>query len=125
MLCSLVECVFGRLKSKFKILHSNDKFNDAELFPMLIKVLCALHNFLSREEGKDEPLFRGSWCSDAEEDAFEQEMLWMNPLPPVGAAQGAQHDNRGRGVRDKLRRHVALSKQHGLSKTMQEEIMFH
>jgi hypothetical protein len=77
--CRLVECAFGRLKSKFRILHSNDKFNDAVMFPTLIKVLCALHNLLSREEGREEPTCRGSWCNPEEEDVFRNDMLFLNP----------------------------------------------
>jgi hypothetical protein len=118
-----VECAFGRLKSKFKILHNNDKYNDTEMFPKLIDVLCALHNFISREEGKAEPTCGGSWCSQEEEDAFQQDML-ANPPAARGPAQDAQQDARGTAVRDTLVMHVELSKVYSLSKDAEESLCF-
>jgi hypothetical protein len=118
-----VDCAFGWLKSNFKILHNNDKYNDAEMFPKLIDVLCALHNFISREEGKAEPTCGGSWCSQEEEDAFQQDML-ANPPAARGPAQDAQQDARGTAVRDTLVMHVELSKVYSLSKDAEESLCF-
>jgi hypothetical protein len=124
LFCRLVECAFGRLKSKFRILHANDKYNDAILFPMLIKTLCALHNFLSREEGTEEPMCRGAWCSNEEEDNFQQDMLFAHPAVQRTAAEDAQQDHRGSAVREKLRRHVEQSQQYKLRKVQEEALLF-
>jgi hypothetical protein len=118
-----VECAFGRLKSKYRILHCNDKFNDAVMFPALIKVLCALHNFLSREEGREEPTCRGSWCTPEEEDVCKNDMLFVNPTVARTAAQDNAHDMVGATIRDRLCRHLELSKMYGLSRAAEEVIL--
>lgn len=84
-----MECAFGRLKSKFTIAHGSHKFGDKVMCPRLITILCALHNFLSREEGKEKRLTSTSWCTreeQAEIDAIDTDTLirsWPAPQQQV------------------------------------------
>jgi hypothetical protein len=89
-------------------MHSNDKHNDAHMFPKLIQVLCARHNFVSREEGKVEPTCGGSWCSREDEDPFQRDMQLTNPPAERTPGQDAQQDARGVAVRDTLVRNGSM-----------------
>jgi hypothetical protein len=98
--CRLVECSFGRLKSKFKILHCNVHYKDREWFPLVIEVLLGLFNFISREEGIEE-------IQDDKLDIWRRD--WRTIIPENelrGAAKAHDYDRQGQSVRKRLAKHV-------------------
>jgi hypothetical protein len=102
--CRLVECNFGRLKSKFKILHCNVHYKDREWFPLLIDVLLGLFNFISREEGVEE-------IQDDKLDIWRRD--WRTIIPDNelrGAARAPDYDRNGQTVRKRLAKHVQEAK---------------
>ena len=112
--CRIVECSFGRLKSKFKILHRNTSINDREKFPKLITTLFALHNYIYRAEGVAEDV-------DKEYDAWitDWRMCYM-PDDTNGWGPGDVNDADGKYVQQALGKFL-LANQHKHPEQILEE----
>jgi hypothetical protein len=111
-----VECSFGRLKSKFKILHCNVHYKDREWFPLVIEVLLGLFNFISREEGVEE-------IKDDRLDVWRRDWRTIIPVNELrGAAKAHDYDRQGQIVRKRLANHVKYAQ--GLDEDLLAEWAF-
>jgi hypothetical protein len=121
--CRDVECAFGRLKSKFKILHRNTQYNDKD-FTRVVEVCSALHNFLHREEGFEE---EGAIMALAPH-AREQDELqkYVEALPAVfrHRLEAHLHDREGERVREHLSKQLQIVEEKCLTKASQTRLAF-
>ena len=65
-----VECTFGILKQRWRILKSGIRVHSIELADKIFKCCCALHNYLLDADGMDIP-WQGHFKCDYEDDAFQ------------------------------------------------------
>ena len=71
-----VECFFGILKGRFKILRYGFRFQKITLCDKLFLTCCALHNLLLAEDGLDKNWkigTKGYWERDYESSEFHSE----------------------------------------------------
>ena len=71
-----IECAFGILKGRFRILKYGMRFRKVEHCDMLFKTLCAVHNFLIKEDGLDV-----NWMNF--EDAHQEDLIVRNKYPSM------------------------------------------
>ena len=71
-----IECAFGILKGCFRILKYGMRFQKVDECDMLFKSLCALHNYLIKEDGLDT-----NWLGY--EEAYREDQMSRNLFPPM------------------------------------------
>ena len=70
----VIEYAFGILKGCFRILKYGIRFQKVEQCDMLFKTLCALHNFLIKEDG-----FETNWMHFG--DTYQEDVTTRNKFP--------------------------------------------
>jgi hypothetical protein len=121
--CRVVECAFGRLKAKFKILLRNTSYNDKN-FVTIVETCIALHNFLHRMEGAEEEGPVMAMAPHAKEVEELSEYISMLPDPIRERLDPRSHDREGEVVRNALATHMQIVKQKSLTKTSQARLVF-
>ena len=71
-----IECALGILKGQFCILKYVMRFQKVEQCDMLFQTLCALHNYLIKEDGLDT-----NWMHF--EEAHQEDQVSINKFPAM------------------------------------------
>ena len=71
-----IECAFGILKGRFRILKYGMRFHKVEHCDMLFKTLCALHNLLIKEDRLDT-----NWMGF--EESLQEDQVSRNKFPSM------------------------------------------